>query len=44
MRLVDLIDELLDRMAADERLRFTLDGQVATVDDYLEVRPERPSP
>jgi len=40
MRLVDLIDQLLDRMAADPRLRFTLDGQTATVDDYLEIRPE----
>jgi alpha-mannosidase len=40
MRLVDLIDQLLERMAEDERLRFTLDGQAATVDDYLEVRPE----
>jgi alpha-mannosidase len=40
MRLVELIDELLERMVADERLRFTLDGQAATIDDYLEVRPE----
>ena len=40
MRLVELIDQLLERMARDERLRFTLDGQAATVDDYLEVRPE----
>ena len=40
MRLVDLIDVLLERMATDERLRFTLDGQTATVDDYLEVRPD----
>lgn len=40
MRLVDLIDQLLERMAGDERLRFTLDGQAATVDDYLEIRPE----
>ncbi len=39
MRLVDLIDQLLERMAADPRLRFTLDGQAATVDDYLEIRP-----
>jgi mannosylglycerate hydrolase len=39
MRLVELVDELLDSMEADERLAFTLDGQVATVDDYLEVRP-----
>jgi mannosylglycerate hydrolase len=27
-------------MEADERFRFTLDGQLATLDDYLEVRPE----
>jgi mannosylglycerate hydrolase len=31
---------VLDRLEADERLRFTLDGQLATVDDYLEIRPE----
>ncbi len=40
LRLVDLVDQLLARMEADGRLRFTLDGQCATVDDYLEVRPE----
>ncbi len=40
MRLVELVDQLLDSMDADDRLAFTLDGQVATVDDYLEVRPE----
>jgi len=40
LRLVDLVDELLTRMESDSRLRFTLDGQCATVDDYLEVRPE----
>jgi mannosylglycerate hydrolase len=40
MRLVELVDKLLDSMEADERLAFTLDGQVATVDDYLEIRPE----
>ncbi|MDX6402454.1 MAG: alpha-mannosidase, partial [Gaiellaceae bacterium] len=31
---------MLDRLEADEELRFTLDGQLATVDDYLEIRPE----
>jgi Glycosyl hydrolases family 38 N-terminal domain len=41
LRLVGLIDGLLDAMARDPRIRFTLDGQLATVDDYLEVRPER---
>ncbi|MDQ3127751.1 MAG: alpha-mannosidase [Chloroflexota bacterium] len=40
MRLVELVDQLLDSMDADERLAFTLDGQVATIDDYLEIRPE----
>lgn len=40
MRLVELVDELLERMEGDPRMRFTLDGQTATVDDYLEVRPE----
>jgi mannosylglycerate hydrolase len=39
MRLVELVDQLLDSMEADERLAFTLDGQVATIDDYLEIRP-----
>ncbi|MCI4355445.1 MAG: alpha-mannosidase, partial [Thermoplasmata archaeon] len=40
MRLVHLVDGLLDEMDADPRVRFTLDGQTATVEDYLEIRPE----
>ncbi|HET9615477.1 MAG TPA: hypothetical protein VFP22_11755 [Candidatus Limnocylindrales bacterium] len=40
MRLVELVDQLLDSMEADPRLAFTLDGPVAPVDDYLEIRPE----
>jgi mannosylglycerate hydrolase len=40
MSLVDVVDEVLDRLEADPQLRFTLDGQLATVDDYLEIRPE----
>jgi alpha-mannosidase len=40
LRLVGLVDRLLDFMEADERYRFTLDGQLATVEDYLEIRPE----
>jgi mannosylglycerate hydrolase len=40
MQLVDLIDRVLDMLEADEHFAFTLDGQLATVDDYLEVRPE----
>src|SRR5439155_20263247 len=38
--LVDVVDEVLDRLEAEPKLRFTLDGQLATVDDYLEIRPE----
>ncbi|MGS2616242.1 glycoside hydrolase family 38 N-terminal domain-containing protein [Micromonospora sp. LZ34] len=41
LRLVALLDEVFDRMERDPRQRFTLDGQLAAVDDYLEVRPER---
>ena len=40
MKLVGLVDRLLETMEADERYRFTLDGQLATLGDYLEVRPE----
>ncbi|HSC72905.1 MAG TPA: hypothetical protein VLB89_01985 [Gaiellaceae bacterium] len=40
MSLVDVVDEVLDELERNERLRFTLDGQLATVDDYLEIRPE----
>jgi mannosylglycerate hydrolase len=40
LQLVGLVDRLLDVMEADDRYRFTLDGQLATLDDYLEVRPE----
>jgi mannosylglycerate hydrolase len=43
MSLVDVVDEVLDALVADDRLRFTLDGQLATVDDYLEIRPEAKS-
>ncbi|GAA3761025.1 hypothetical protein GCM10022225_53250 [Plantactinospora mayteni] len=41
LRLVALLDEVFERMERDPRQRFTLDGQLAAVDDYLEVRPER---
>jgi Glycosyl hydrolases family 38 N-terminal domain/Alpha mannosidase middle domain/Glycosyl hydrolases family 38 C-terminal domain len=40
MSLVDVVDEVLDLLEGDERWRFTLDGQLATVDDYIEIRPE----
>ncbi|MGH2464735.1 MAG: alpha-mannosidase, partial [Candidatus Limnocylindrales bacterium] len=41
MRLVELVDGLLEEMTADGRVRFTLDGQTATVDDFLEIRPDQ---
>jgi mannosylglycerate hydrolase len=40
LRLVELMDNLLDLMEARQGLAFMLDGQTAVVDDYLEVRPE----
>lgn len=41
LRLVDLLDEFLPRLEGDPSYaRFLLDGQMAVVDDYLEVRPE----
>src|ERR1039458_7078015 len=41
MRLVELMDGLLDLLDADASYaRFLLDGQMAVIDDYLEVRPE----
>jgi alpha-mannosidase len=40
LRLVDLLDDVIARAEADPAFAFTLDGQTAVVDDYLEVRPE----
>lgn len=41
LRLVDLLDELLDELERDPAYaHFLLDGQMAVVEDYLEVRPE----
>jgi alpha-mannosidase len=37
---VDVVDEVLEQLESNPGLRFTLDGQLATVDDYLEIRPE----
>lgn len=41
LRLVSLLDDVIERMERDPRWHFTLDGQMAAVDDYLEIRPER---
>ena len=40
-RLVALIDILLRALDREPRLRFHLDGQMAVIDDYLEMRPHR---
>src|SRR5579885_2224836 len=41
IRLVEMLDGLLDYLERDPSYsRFLLDGQLAMVDDYLEVRPE----
>ncbi|MDQ2648063.1 MAG: alpha-mannosidase, partial [Actinomycetota bacterium] len=41
LKLVDLLDGLLPQLDADPSYaHFLLDGQMAVVDDYLEIRPE----
>jgi alpha-mannosidase len=44
LRLVDVVDRVLELLDADPGFAFTLDGQMAMVDDYLEIRPEAASP
>ncbi|HVA91244.1 MAG TPA: glycoside hydrolase family 38 C-terminal domain-containing protein [Chloroflexota bacterium] len=42
LRLIALIDALLDALAADPRYtHFMLDGQTVLLEDYAEIRPER---
>ena len=41
LRLVDLMDDVVARAQQDPDFRFTLDGQMAVVQDYLEVRPDQ---
>ena len=41
MQLVDLVDRVLDMLESEPDFAFTLDGQLATIDDYLEIRPEQ---
>jgi mannosylglycerate hydrolase len=44
VRLVDLLDQLIDLMEKNEDFRyFTLDGQSVILEDYLEIRPENES-
>jgi len=41
LKLVRLVDDLLDLMERDRSYgHFLLDGQLAVIDDYLEIRPE----
>ncbi|MFD5276145.1 hypothetical protein ACFWIX_01155 [Pseudarthrobacter sp. NPDC058362] len=39
-KLVQMFDVVLAMAEADPRFRFTLDGQTAAIEDYLEIRPE----
>src|SRR6478752_4211708 len=42
MQLVELLDDLLPRLEGDGSFaHFQLDGQLAVVDDYLEIRPDQ---
>ena len=41
MQLVDLVDRVMEMLEADDAFAFTLDGQLATIDDYLEIRPDQ---
>jgi hypothetical protein len=45
MKLVETLDEVLELMEEDPSYaHFLLDGQVAVIDDYLEIRPEAEEP
>ncbi|GAA4573180.1 glycoside hydrolase family 38 C-terminal domain-containing protein [Planotetraspora kaengkrachanensis] len=39
-RLVTALDTVLETAEADPDFRFTVDGQMAAIEDYLEMRPE----
>src|SRR5450631_3404912 len=39
-RLVDMFDGVIERAEQDPEFKFTLDGQTAAIEDYLEIRPE----
>lgn len=40
IRLVDMMDNLMDILDQDEEFRFHLDAQTIVVEDYLEIKPE----
>ncbi|MFF2031211.1 hypothetical protein [Arthrobacter sp. NPDC058192] len=39
-KLIQMFDTVLAMAEEDPRFRFTLDGQTAAIEDYLEIRPE----
>jgi len=41
LRLVGLMDRVLELASSRDAFCFTVDGQMAAVEDYLEIRPER---
>lgn len=40
LRLVHVLDDVIARLEADPEFRFTLDGQAAAIEDYLQIRPQ----
>lgn len=40
LRLVHMLDRLIGILESEPKYRFTLDGQAAAIEDYLEMRPE----
>jgi len=40
LRLVHVLDDVITRLETDPEFRFTLDGQTAAIEDYLQIRPE----
>ncbi len=42
LRLVELLEDVVAQAEADPDFRFTIDGQMAAVDDYLAIRPGEP--
>ncbi|MEO6059102.1 MAG: alpha-mannosidase, partial [Candidatus Limnocylindria bacterium] len=40
-QLVEVVDRVLEMLEAEPDFAFTLDGQLATIDDYLEIRPDQ---
>src|SRR5690625_3693852 len=40
LRLVHVLDDVVTRLETDPEFRFTLDGQTAAIEDYLQIRPE----